>query len=388
MVLLDATYKTTKYALPLFFLVVQTNVNFQVAAVIVLQEESTEMIVKALEIVKKWNPEVSPKYAFVDFDEREITALEVIFCDIKVFLCDFHREQAWHRWILKTDNGVSNLCEIIKIGLRRIAHSSTPKDCQSAISDFMKLDHFNGKLRNWFTKTWLPQVKRWSTAFRPADLILCNTNNGTERLNEDLKYDELDGYKNCSLSELLSVLIHSFLPKHYQKYVEMNVRYSGCFKKYSVGVPSYLQNRPKKIVDHLLQKKERVTQAMIDSVRIINEKTFNITGEEDGTNVEKEYQVFMGDDKNFCHCTCKDYRRHRMLCKHFFAIFASRKAKFDDLTSLFRNHPLLVLDESIYVQQEGYEENQHHDDFKPDEMASEEKPIYGLLKKNDQWPTF
>ena len=127
MILLDATYKTTKYALPLFFLVIQTNVNFQVAAVIVLQEESTAMITKALDIIKKWNPDVLPKYAFVDFDEREITALEVVYADIQVFLCDFHREQAWHRWIVKTDNGVSNVADIVKTGLRRIAHSSCPK---------------------------------------------------------------------------------------------------------------------------------------------------------------------------------------------------------------------------------------------------------------------
>ena len=62
MILLDATYKTTKYALPLFFVVVLTNVNFQVCCVIVLQEESTEMITKALKIFKEWNPLVSPKY--------------------------------------------------------------------------------------------------------------------------------------------------------------------------------------------------------------------------------------------------------------------------------------------------------------------------------------
>ena len=39
MILLDATYKSTKYALPLFFVIVQGNVNFQVYCVIVLQEE-------------------------------------------------------------------------------------------------------------------------------------------------------------------------------------------------------------------------------------------------------------------------------------------------------------------------------------------------------------
>ena len=96
MILLDATYKTTKYALPLFFVVIQTNVNFQVCCVIGLQEESNEMITKALKIFKEWNPMVSPKYAFVNFDEREITSLEIFFERVNVFLCDFHKEQAWN----------------------------------------------------------------------------------------------------------------------------------------------------------------------------------------------------------------------------------------------------------------------------------------------------
>ena len=52
LVLLDATYKTTKYSLPLYFLVVQTNVNYQVAAAIVTQEETTCMLTKALQIIK------------------------------------------------------------------------------------------------------------------------------------------------------------------------------------------------------------------------------------------------------------------------------------------------------------------------------------------------
>ena len=51
LVLLDAKYKTTKYTLSLFFLVVKTNVSFQVCAVIVLQEVSNEMITKALNTI-------------------------------------------------------------------------------------------------------------------------------------------------------------------------------------------------------------------------------------------------------------------------------------------------------------------------------------------------
>ena len=52
LILLDATYKTSKYALPLFFLVVQTNVNYQIAAFFVIQEETSEMITEALTRIK------------------------------------------------------------------------------------------------------------------------------------------------------------------------------------------------------------------------------------------------------------------------------------------------------------------------------------------------
>ena len=64
---------------------------------------------------------------------------------------------------------------------------------------------------------------------RPDDV---QHNNGTERLNEDLKYDELVGYKNCTLSELLHVLIENFIPKDYEKYIELNVKYTSGFRKY------------------------------------------------------------------------------------------------------------------------------------------------------------
>ena len=51
LVLLDAAYKTTKYALPLFSAVVKTNVNFQVVGVLVFQEETKDMIKKGLQII-------------------------------------------------------------------------------------------------------------------------------------------------------------------------------------------------------------------------------------------------------------------------------------------------------------------------------------------------
>ena len=48
--------------------------------------------------ITEWNPDTIPKFAMVDFDNAEIISLERVFPTIKIFLCDFYREQAWHRY--------------------------------------------------------------------------------------------------------------------------------------------------------------------------------------------------------------------------------------------------------------------------------------------------
>ena len=45
--ILDATYKTTRYSLPLFFLVVKTNVDYQIVGSFVIQSETTDAIHEA-----------------------------------------------------------------------------------------------------------------------------------------------------------------------------------------------------------------------------------------------------------------------------------------------------------------------------------------------------
>ena len=151
--LLDATYKTTKYAVPLFFAVIKTNVNFQVVCVIVLQEETEPMITKALLILKSSSSDVNPKYAIVDFDEKEISASENVFSGILVFLCDFHREQSWTRWTSKADHGVSLYADEVKCRLRSIAHAVNEKEFRSALAAFYTWEKYTGKLENWFSKT-------------------------------------------------------------------------------------------------------------------------------------------------------------------------------------------------------------------------------------------
>ena len=46
------TYRTTRYSLPLFFLAVKTNVDFQVVASFIIQSESTDDMKEALQILR------------------------------------------------------------------------------------------------------------------------------------------------------------------------------------------------------------------------------------------------------------------------------------------------------------------------------------------------
>ena len=74
--LLDATYKTSCYALPLFFLWVKTNVDYCAVASFVVQTENSNAIWQALQVIRDWNPSWNPKFFMVDFCEAEIHAIE------------------------------------------------------------------------------------------------------------------------------------------------------------------------------------------------------------------------------------------------------------------------------------------------------------------------
>jgi len=79
MCLLDATYRTFRYSVPLLFLCVRTNVNYVIVGVCVTQSESTSDIKEALQVFKDWNPDWKPSHFMVDFCEAEICGLGEVF---------------------------------------------------------------------------------------------------------------------------------------------------------------------------------------------------------------------------------------------------------------------------------------------------------------------
>ena len=78
-VLLDATYRTTKYGLSLFFVAVKTNVDTQVVAAFVTEDEKMVTVAAALTHIKTVNPEWAPKTFVVDCHDSEIGAIQETF---------------------------------------------------------------------------------------------------------------------------------------------------------------------------------------------------------------------------------------------------------------------------------------------------------------------
>ena len=97
--------------------------------------------------------------------------------------------------------------------------------------------------------------------------MICNTNNETERINEELKYEDLDRCFNSHISELLTIIVKEFLPRRYEWHVQMKVFCSSGFKKHQLEMPSYLWNPPKTILRDILKKMGIVSPEMIASIK-------------------------------------------------------------------------------------------------------------------------
>lgn len=78
MLFLDSTYKSERYGLP-WFLVVKTNIDYQIVGAFITEDESKSLLYEALSIIKKWNPSLKPRFVLADSSNEEIEALETAF---------------------------------------------------------------------------------------------------------------------------------------------------------------------------------------------------------------------------------------------------------------------------------------------------------------------
>ena len=77
--LLDAACKVTKYVVPLFFVTVKTNLNYQVVGSFAIQDETTDAIAEGLSVFKSWNPQWQSPCFMIDDCDGEILAIRQNF---------------------------------------------------------------------------------------------------------------------------------------------------------------------------------------------------------------------------------------------------------------------------------------------------------------------
>ncbi|KAI8506623.1 hypothetical protein Bbelb_160500 [Branchiostoma belcheri] len=349
MCLLDATYRTCRYSIPLFFLCVRTNVCYAVVGCFIVQKEETEDIQEALNIFKVWNPDWMPSHFMVDKSNMEINALKAEFPEANVILCDFHREKAWVEWSRKAEHGVRDQQDALLKLLRAIASASTREEVReesyTRLNELQESDIWksNVKVQTWISIHWLPEAEKWVQAFRAEHMtVAIYTNNGIERQNETLKYKHLDGYKNCSLTELVTRLVTSFLPETHRKYIELNVRYSPGYSMYSSTLPNFLKNRPRDMVEHILSRYEDA-RLHIDPCSIVNkgDGVFQVKSSSQST----YHTISFGTNNTMPSCTCTDWMRYKLPCKHLCAVFQHvPEWGWESFPSKYKDNPIFTLD--------------------------------------------
>lgn len=254
--MMDATYKTTKYSIPLFFLCVKTNVNYSVVAEFIIQSEATGMIFEALSIIKSWNPGWNPNFFITDYSDAEMSAIKMLLPNTKLYLCDFHREQAWERWVKDKKHGLNYIEASTLLDLLRDCanapvkvNSTTEKEPPDHIFK-LSLDRLiasdiwmkHDQVQQWLSTQWLSCPELWVRAYRDQSYhAAVNTTNGVESQNKLLKYSYLPR-RNVSLSRLATMLCEELNPDIHHKYLFLNHKMSPTYRTYNNFVPSYLHH--------------------------------------------------------------------------------------------------------------------------------------------------
>ena len=154
------------------FFSAKTNVGYSVIAEFVTHHERMEDIAEALQIINDWNPNYSPKFFMSDYSEAEMLAVGKVFPDTKLYLCDFHREQSWERWVKNHENEVNPADQVELLELLHSCAWASPSDpslglpfdanYQKAVKNLQDSHIWkkNKQLRFWLSTFWLsiPEV--------------------------------------------------------------------------------------------------------------------------------------------------------------------------------------------------------------------------------------
>ena len=160
-------------------------------------------------------------------------------------------------------------------------------------------------------------LQRWARALRDDCYhAAVDTNNGTEAQNKLFKYTFLPRKKQkATLSSTVTIIVDKYLPSVKYKYLLQTYQQLSQYRQYKSCIPPYLHDRPRSVILHCLERRTSSTKFSAQSLRVIDND--NGTFEIDKTSGGKQ-TVDFGLKDNTPSCSCKDWIRHHLPCKHFF----------------------------------------------------------------------
>ena len=139
----------------LFFLVVKTNVWYSVVSEFIIQHKDSTSIAEALHILKeRWDVQgIKVGNFMINCQASEENAIWGLFSESCIYLCGFHRLQAWLQWLVNMKNGVSGYKDQLITLFRSIADATTEEKYTSAFLKLQKSHIWSRyvKLRNYYT---------------------------------------------------------------------------------------------------------------------------------------------------------------------------------------------------------------------------------------------
>lgn len=149
--------------------------------------------------------------------------------------------------------------------------------------------------------------QRWARCFRDDKYYgAIDTNNDTESLNKALKYSFLPRKKNMTLTGMVKLLTEQFLPDIHQHYLFENYRQLPFYRAASDTVPDYLhKTNSNKFTAEAVQTTEKPG-------------VFHVVKASRGKHI---VDFGAASSEGTPSCSCKDWTRWHIPCKHFFAVF-------------------------------------------------------------------
>ena len=144
----------------------------------------------------------------------------------------------------------------------------------------------------------------------------------------------------------MTILIETFLPDMYQKYLFQNYAMTTAYRPYNDNIPDFLRDRPRKVVLHCMDRVRKSSKFKNEDIQTEHSdgrfKVASASG--------KVHKVDFGKERGVPSCTCLDWMRFHIPCKHFFAIFSNKTDwSWYSLPPTYLASPLLCTDQEALL---------------------------------------